>query len=401
MSLRVSGLSGGNVMRLDGIRRLGNIGAMLVVLACGQSAWAAVSGLGTFTLDGGTSVPISQGGSVSGRYVAADGGGTGRFTLTMNVSNGYTLPATVTGGSNGLMIFNDQNNNSNDKFSYTLSLTPDNPTLINTVKITQTPTGYSQVDGNSELARQTLSYTNDAATGGTALAIVANNPTVPLFYNAMGDMFMGQDNGATTGVFGANLISTILYSYGFTSNASNMTNQPQLRTDSTNNFYYYRLPDFTPTNGRTDARSTSYGKNNTVTFFSKSFVIWNTISDVNLTYATIAGTVPNNPLNLTDLIALTTSAKPAALSEGSKIASGSSYLSYGVKNTDSQYVISVNNPKTVTLAYQGIMTGSSADYGAIKGETYKEWITFGIESTAPKYYIAGKVFNDTRTYALS
>ncbi|OBX75957.1 hypothetical protein [Faucicola atlantae] len=368
------------------MKQLSKVGVVLLAWAYGSSVWAAVSGLGTFTLDGGTSVPISQGGSVSGRYVAADGGGTGRFTLTMNASNGYTLPATVTGGSNGLMIFNDQNNNSNDKFSYTLSLTPDNPTLINTVKITQTPTGYSQVDGNSELARQTLSYTNDAATGGTALAIVANNPAVPLFYNAMGDMFMGADGGFEYGPFGG-----FINRYYLKSNYN--TGAEQLRSDSNNSFYYYKFSDLTFTDN--GARVTNNTDGTTIIDFD----LWNrnqrfsAASDINLSWKSgSVGYLPST--NLADVLQLTTSAKPTALTEGSIIANGSSYLSYGVQNAASRYLIHVKNPKSVTLTYQGIMNGTVLASGNITGETVREWITFGIESTAPKYYIAGKVFND-------
>ena len=45
------------------------------------------------------------------------------------------------------------------------------------------------------------------------------------------------------------------------------------------------------------------------------------------------------------------------------------------------------------------MNGTILRSGNIVGETVREWITFGIESTAPKYYIAGKVFNDTNKNA--
>lgn len=373
------------------MKQLGKVGVVLLAWACGQSVWAAVSGLGTFTLDGGASVSISQGGSVSGRYVAADGGGTGRFTLTLNASNGYTLPATVTGGSNGLMIFNDQNNNSNDKFSYTLSLTPDNPTLINTVKITQTPTGYSQVDGNSELARQTLSYTNDAATGGTALAIVANNPAVPLFYNAMGDMFMGADGGFEYGPFGG-----FINRYYLKSNYN--TGAEQLRSDSNDTFYYYKFSDLTFDGDGSTVTNNIDGT--TIIDFNllDRNQRFSTTRNINLSWKSgSVGYLPST--NLADVLQLTTSAKPTALTEGSTIANGSSYLSYGVQNADSRYLIHVQNPKSVTLTYQGIMNGTVLASGNITGETVREWITFGIESTAPKYYIAGKVFNDSNKNA--
>ncbi|WP_290003368.1 hypothetical protein [Faucicola atlantae] len=379
------------------MKQLGKVGVVLLAWACGQSVWAAVSGLGTFTLDGGTSVPISQGGSVSGRYVAADGGGTGRFTLTMNASNGYTLPATVTGGSNGLMIVNNDSSTYNDKFNYTLTLNPDNPSIINTVKITQEPSGTTS--RNNELARQTLSYTNDPATGSTAVATVAANPAVPLFYNAMGDMFMGQVGERRTGLLGLNFFTQRLYSQSFISNVPQ--SEPQLRVDSNTSFYFYRLPDFAPLTGTASTSGNKYSTNNTVTFMPNSDTTWFVKNEIPLNYDSAYGGVPSNPTTINELAALTNLTKPIALTEGSTIASGSSYLSYGVENVSSKYIINVKNPKSVTLNYQGIMIGSSNSKQSTKavGETANEFITFGIESTAPKYYIAGKVFNDSNKNA--
>ena len=144
-----------------------------------------------------------------------------------------------------------------------------------------------------------------------------------------------------------------------------------------------------------------YSTNNTVTFMPNSDTTWFVKNEIPLNYDSAYGGVPSNPTTINELAALTNLTKPIALTEGSTIASGSSYLSYGVENVSSKYIINVKNPKSVTLNYQGIMIGSSNSKQSTKavGETANEFITFGIESTAPKYYIAGKVFNDTNKNA--
>src|SRR5690606_19408886 len=89
-----------------------------------------------------------------------------------------------------------------------------------------------------------------------------------------------------------------------------------------------------------------------------------------------------------------------ALSEGSTIRSGSSYVSYGIENTASTYVIDANNAKSVTLTYEGIMNGNIAVNAAVIGETFNEWISFGVSSTArPNYVFSGTVFNDNGNIA--
>lgn len=348
---------------------------MLTVLLGGiTSTYATVtSGMGTFTLDGGSQV---TGTTASGSYTAANGGGTGRFTITLNSSKyqGYNGNPTFFGGSNGLMIQNPSTGaTSQDKFSYTLSLTPNDASVTNTVKIAQTSYASNPSSGNSEVARQTLSYTNDTATGGTARAYVAQNPSVPMFYNAMGDYFMGQFVRYW-------YYDGVDYYYQYTSNVPQ--NTEQLRTDSKSALYFYQLPllsDYNNANTGT-TNNTLYIRTNAYT----DQVFWDNT-------ASHTGALPSG-MYRNDLLK-STSTNPnnqstyAALSTGSTIANGGSYVSYGVANTDSQYIINVENPKTVTLDYQGIMNGSAqaittASYTPV-GETYAEWITFGIESTSP------------------
>ena len=350
---------------------------MLTVLLGGiTSTYATVtSGMGTFTLDGGSQV---TGTTASGSYTAANGGGTGRFTITLNSSKyqGYNGNPTFFGGSNGLMIQNPSLGNSPtaDKFSYTLSLTPNDASVTNTVKIAQTSYASNPSSGNSEVARQTLSYTNDTATGGTARAYVAQNPSVPMFYNAMGDYFMGQ-------FVRYRYYDGVDYYYQYTSNVPQ--NTEQLRTDSKSALYFYQLPllsDYYNNANTGTTNNTLYIRTNPYT----DQVFWDNT-------ASHTGALPSG-MYRNDLLK-STSTNPnnqstyAALSTGSTIANGGSYVSYGVANTDSQYIINVENPKTVTLDYQGIMNGSAqaittASYTPV-GETYAEWITFGIESTSP------------------
>ncbi|WP_281270244.1 SdrD B-like domain-containing protein, partial [Moraxella atlantae] len=70
------------------------------------------------------------------------------------------------------------------------------------------------------------------------------------------------------------------------------------------------------------------------------------------------------------------------------------YVSYGMHNSQSSYIIDIINPASVTIDYQAIMNGSSQSSGNTVGETVNEWITFGITSPAPFYSISGKVYHD-------
>ena len=83
-----------------------------------------------------------------------------------------------------------------------------------------------------------------------------------------------------------------------------------------------------------------------------------------------------------------------AMPAGTNISSGSSYVSYGMLNSKSSYIIDIINPASVTIDYQAIMNGSSQSSGDTIGETVNEWITFGITSPAPFYSISGKVYHD-------
>lgn len=56
--------------------------------------------------------------------------------------------------------------------------------------------------------------------------------------------------------------------------------------------------------------------------------------------------------------------------------------------------MAVRNASTVTLTYEGIMNGSNGLTGETVGETYNEWISFGVESEPLNYIFSGTVFND-------
>jgi hypothetical protein len=56
--------------------------------------------------------------------------------------------------------------------------------------------------------------------------------------------------------------------------------------------------------------------------------------------------------------------------------------------------VAVRNASTVTLTYEGIMNGSNGLTGETVGETYNEWISFGVESEPLNYIFSGTVFND-------
>ena len=330
---------------------------ILVTVTTPLTAISAPIGFGTFVLDKNA----ISGSLASGTYTTVDKA-TGTFTLKRNATSvGYNGESFEV-GTNGIQIQNNVKqgtlNDDDDKFSYTFTITPNDNNSIHTIKIAQATYANS---GNSEIARQTLSYTDfiPFRFGSVASATIRNNTNVPYFYDAMGDYFMGKELSDTT------LQENISKS------------EPQLRTDdSSNPLYYYNI---TRLNGTGDTNSYRPTKN----------------ASGQVTRRTPSGVLPTNA---TFANILKSSAQPntyKALSEGSTIKSGSSYVSYGIENTASTYIIDINNAKSVTLTYEGIMNGNIAVNAAVIGETFNEWISFGVTSTArPNYIFSGTVFND-------
>lgn len=330
---------------------------ILVTVTTPLTALSAPIGFGTFVLDKNA----ISGSLASGTYTTVDKA-TGTFTIKRNATSvGYNGESFEV-GTNGIQIQNNVKqgtlNDDDDKFSYTFTITPNDNNSIHTIKIAQATYANS---GNSEIARQTLSYTDfiPFRFGSVASATIRNNTNVPYFYDAMGDYFMGKELSDTT------LQENISKS------------EPQLRTDdSSNPLYYYNI---TRLNGTGDTNSYRPTKN----------------ASGQVTRRTPSGVLPTNA---TFANILKSSAQPntyKALSEGSTIKSGSSYVSYGIENTASTYIIDINNAKSVTLTYEGIMNGNIAVNAAVIGETFNEWISFGVASTArPNYIFSGTVFND-------
>lgn len=176
--------------------------AFIIVIGSCQ-AYAAPQDMGTITV---TSRSLSNG-TASGTYIAAGSGATGSFTLTRinNNTRGYLsnveikptgLPAT---GTNGIEISNLADTNvSNDKFTYTFTITPNDNTAIHTIKIGQA--SYT-TSGNSEVAQHTLNFTKSTLNSRAVQASVRTNPSVPYYYEAMGDYFMGKRDPANTNNF--------------------------------------------------------------------------------------------------------------------------------------------------------------------------------------------------------
>lgn len=324
------------------------------------------SGLGTFTLYENNQ-PVAQisGTSASGRYQSPNGA-TGSFTVVRTFNRGYAPNATFKGGSNGLEIKNNVDREHEDMFGYKLELFPDDPTVSNTVKIAQT--SY-QTGGNSEVARQALSFENATDTGKTGRAYVASNPAVPFYNLAMGDYF--------TAKVATNLGGSPTFNF----------NQPisegQLRKDnSTSAVFYYSFNDLS------------------LTKTSQNNYLVNTIDG--LAYlkprdsGSYYGALPPNPTPLRLLKSQIDPDSYPALGVNEDIIprgqTSGSYISYGTTNTATKYIVNVENARSVTLTYEGIMNGSSGtsnpkgvenpQYGleTVKGETENEWITFGIAS---------------------
>lgn len=335
---------------------------IFVLISASYHAQAAPANMGSITV---TSSNASTG-TASGTYIAAGSGATGSFTLMRNENIGYTSNAEITPANgtrtNGIEIRNNANTSiDRDRFKYTFTITPDDNGSIHTIKIGQA--SYAQ-GGNSEIARHTLTYTsNPNLTITPTQATIKNNPSVPYFYDAMGDYFMG-----------SRVSSTQL-------NSQNAVSDPQLRVDSSNSsgsgLYYYNILSLLGSGNRNSYRPTL--SNNQVTLSSTNGVLPPTP-----TLSNIIKSSSTNPNNQTTY---------GALSQNTVINSGDTYVSYGIENSQSNYVVAVKNASAVTLTYEGIMNGNIGIAGPVVGETYNEWISFGVESE-PLYVFSGTVFND-------
>ena len=337
--------------------------ALTTLIAASFGVQAKPANMGSFII---TNRDIAAG-TASGTYIAYGSGATGSFTLVRNNTRGYA-GIEFTSGSNGIQIKNLESisiGNDRDMFEYTFAITPTDIDSIHTIKIgqasyTDTVTDLDTRNGNSEIARQKLSYTPTTDTQAT----IKSNIDVPYFYDAMGDYFMGERVSPTSNSFRYNV----------------QKSEPQLRFASTtsgdSNLYYYNMTSLSGTNN-------------------------NNIFTPNVTGSQVrfASNTPNGTLPLTPTFAniLKSSAQPStyrALNQNTVIPNGGTYVSYGIKNFESNYVVAVKNASSVTLSYEGIMNGNIGIPRAVVGETYKEWISFGVESEAAYYVFSGTVFND-------
>ena len=166
-------------------------------------------------------------------------------------------------------------------------------------------------------------------------------------------------------------------------NSQNAVSDPQLRVNSStareSGLYYYNIPSLTGTSGNSNPYRPSLNGSNEVSLNSANGVLPPTPTFANIFKST--STNPNNQTTYRDL------------SQNTIISNGGTYVSYGIENSVSNYVIDVKNAKTVTLTYEGIMNGNIGISGPVVGETYNEWISFGVESE-PVYNFLGTVFND-------
>lgn len=105
------------------------------------------------------------------------------------------------------------------------------------------------------------------------------------------------------------------------------------------------------------------------------------------------GVLPNTPTFANILKSTSSNQNTFTALSNNQTINGSSYVTYGINNIDSDYVIAAQNTVSVTLKYEGIMNGSNAFSGNVIGETFNEWISFGVESE-PVYVFSGTVFND-------
>ncbi|MGM8898297.1 MULTISPECIES: hypothetical protein [unclassified Psychrobacter] len=330
-----------------------------VVITTPLMAQANPTGFGKFTRDTNT----IAGSIASGTYRTA-ANATGKFKVTAGPSNGYN-GSSVTVGDNGVEIKNESNAGSDrDKFTYTITITPDDITSLHTIKIGQT--SYT-TGGNSEIARQTLSFTENTQINLPVQATVRENPDVGYFFGAMGDYFMGKK----------------LAGNSFSSN--NTISRPQLRVDSSNGgdsgLYYYGITALNGS-GNSSSFTPTTNANGQVSFASgqKRGTLPPTPTFTNILKET--STNPNNQNTY------------ASLNTSTVIPNNGSYVSYGIENSKSNYVVAVRNAESVTLTYEGIMKGNSAIEADVVGESYNEWISFGVESEPYYYVFSGIVFGD-------
>lgn len=334
----------------------GKRGVLSALIAFPIVAGARPSDLGTFAT---TSSPAA--GTIASGTYTTNIGATGQFRITAGSTTGYN-GRSVTAGQNqkGIEILNNENfgtlNNDEDKFTYTLSIVPDDVGAVHNILISQS--SY-QSGGNSEIARQKLEYTqNPNRTSIPATATVVQNPPVPFYYNAMGDYFMGKKLSATT------------------LSAQNALSEPQLRIDNsaTKNLFYYNILSLSGS-GNSSTYTPTLNRDKQVSLNSNN------------------GTLPPNP-TIDNIIKSTTDGNSfAPLLANSTIANGGTYVSYGIENSNSDYLIEVRNASAVTLTYEGIMKGNIAVSAQVIGETFNEWINFGV-SSEPNYIFTGTVFND-------
>lgn len=331
---------------------------LLVTVLTPFSVNAIPTNMGTFTI-------VSQNtanGTANGTYVTnkADGtsGASGTFTIARNETRGYGN-VTFLSGNNGIEIKNsDDTSMDKDKFEYTFTITPNDNTSIHTIKIGQA--SYT-TNGNSEVARQTLKYTPNTNISVPIQAIVRENPSVSYFFGAMGDYFMGKRPPGNS----------------FSSN--NLTTSPQLRVSDSSDLYYYGVTTLNG-NGSSTSFTPTTNAGGEVSFGAQKR---GTLPPTP-TFENILKDSSTNPNNKTSY---------PALNVNTIIPDNTSYVSYGIENSRSNYVLAVKNAKSVTLTYEGIMKGNSGIATDVVGETFNEWISFGVESE-PLYTFSGRVFND-------
>ena len=332
---------------------------LLLAIASSQT-YAMPSNMGSITV---TSNNLSNG-TASGTYIAAGSKATGSFTLTRNDTRGYNgvsmNPTLNNTGTNGIEISNLSDTSvSNDRFTYTFTITPADNTAIHTIKIGQA--SYTTT-GNSEVARHTLNFTKSALNSQPVAATVKLNEDVPYYYEAMGDYFMG-----------LRVRNTSDFTY------NNSISSPQLRENNGNKLFFYRMEFLNGSNqgGNVYRPTTTTGGNVSVRNGASGFL------PTPATFTNILKSTSTSPDNQTTYPPLT-----------SNIANGGQYISYGIENSRSTYVVAVRNASSITLTYEGIMNGSNGFEGEKVGETYNEWISFGIESEPLNYIFSGTVFND-------
>lgn len=335
----------------------------LALLALPLIAQATPADFGSFVIDNQN---LSRG-RANGAYTTPTGA-TGEFTVTREDKEGYRNKVTFRAGSNGIEILNQSKTgegNDEDKFVYIFTITPTDKDSIHTIKIGQA--SYT-TSGNSNIALQRLEYDgfdNEEQVDSPVQATIRSNSAVSYFYGAMGDYFMGRE----------------IKDSPFTLSSENPTSAPQLRKDDTNDYElsYYDIVTLKGI-GTKSSFVPTLNDDDEVTFKNKD---WSPL-DQDATFANI----------------LKPSATPnsfSALSTGMIINDGDEYVSYGIANVDSNYVIAVENAKSVTIEYEGIMTNYSDVEDGVIGETEDEWISFGVESRLVNpvdYSFSGIVFND-------